>query len=77
MEVRMKSVLVSYLGRNKIITIPERKKDSDQDYVKKEFCNLFVDDPRVSLSAALCLQKFDTEWNEYIDLDVDQCCGNA
>ena len=62
-----KRVLLSYLERNKIVNIPERKEENDVQYMKNEFLNIFnlIDDVTVDVS----FQKFDNEWGAFIDLE--------
>ena len=69
-----KTVLVSYLERNKVIRIPESKKENDIDYLAKEFKKVFAFDRNVNI--LLTFQKFDQDWNEYIDLDDDSVLCN-
>ena len=69
-----KTVLVSYLERNKVIRIPESKKENDIDYLAKEFKKAFAFGRNVNI--LLTFQKFDQDWNEYIDLDDDSVLCN-
>lgn len=65
-----KSVLVSYLERNKKIEIPDSKSRrlSDVQYIESVFKSVFSFDRNVKL--CITLQRFDTEWNEFVDLEV-------
>ena len=65
-----KRVLLSYLERNKIVDIPERKEENDVQYMKNEFLNIFnlIDDVTVD---DVFFQKFDEEWDAFIDLEDD------
>ena len=62
-----KHVLISYLERNKIVNIPERKEKNDVQYMKREFLDIFnlIDYVTVDVS----FQKFDKEWDAFIDLE--------
>ena len=62
-----KSVLLSYLERNKVITIPVVKEGSDVQFIRSRFIQLFSFEKNVGL--CLSFQKFDDEWQEYVELD--------
>lgn len=62
-----KRVLLTYLERNKIIAIPDETEEGDVNYAKKEFQRAFSFEGH----ATVILQKFDQEWDTYIDLEDD------
>ena len=64
-----KVVLVSYLERNKKISIPEHKSEGDVEYLRREFLKSFYSEKNVKLH--ITFQHFDPEWEEYVDLDED------
>ena len=64
-----RQVLVSYLERNKKITIPEFSGDSDIKYLRKEFRANFDYGKNVRLQ--ITFQRYDPEWEEFVDLDED------
>ena len=68
-----KRILLSYLDRNKPITIPEEVKDT-VSYLKQEFVKNFNFAPNVKLS--IVFQKFEEEWNEFVDLEDDAVIRN-
>lgn len=70
----MKSVLVSYLERNKIIKLPQDCEDGDVGYLKKEFQKHFSFGNQVSID--LTLQRYDDDWKEFIDLDAGDTVAN-
>ena len=70
----MRSVLISYcpvshLERNKIIHIPDDCDESDLDYLKKQCRSLFSFGKNISLQ--IVFQRYDLDWESYIDLDED------
>ena len=69
-----KRVLVSYLDRNKIITIPGETGEGDVQYVVKEFKKAFNFEGCVNL--VVVLQKFDPDWDAYVDLEGDDTLAN-
>ena len=64
-----RQVLVSYLERNKKITIPEYSGDSDIEYLRREFRANFDYGKNVRLQ--ITFQRYDPEWEEFVDLDED------
>lgn len=62
-------VLLSYLERNKRISIPEVKIEGDVTYLKGEFLKNFNFSKNVKLT--ITFQIFDPEWDEYVDLEED------
>ena len=69
-----KCVLVSYGERNKIISIPESKRESDLKYLSHKFKNVFSFGENVNL--LITFQKFDRDWCEYLDLEENCCLSN-
>ena len=65
----MKSILVSYLGRNKVVDVPMLKEEFDVTLIKKEFRKQFSFVNQVSVEVTL--QRFDQDWDEYVDLNSD------
>lgn len=65
-----KSVLVSYLERNKRIEIPRDKPRgmTDVQYIESVFKSVFSFDRNVKL--CITFQRFDTDWNEFVDLEL-------
>ena len=61
--------LVSYLERNKKISIPEHKSEGDVEYLRREFLKNFYSEKNVK--PHITFQHFDPEWEEYVDLDED------
>lgn len=68
-EPKTKSVLVTYLERNKILKIPVSSKTGELKFLEKEFRNEFKFESNVNL--LITFQRFDGEWDEYVDLDED------
>ena len=67
-ETRMsKTVLLSYMERNKVIKVPEGVRDVA--YLDSEFRRSFSFGGNVHVKVVF--QKFDNEWNEFIDLEDD------
>ena len=60
-----KTVLLAYLKSKKKIIIPGDSSKSDLDYLREEFLTSFKCDANVSLT----FQRFNPEWNEFVDLD--------
>lgn len=62
-----KSVLLQFLDRKKIYNINSTKEErSDVEYLLKEF---IADFPFDCTNNAVTLQRFDSEWGEFVDLD--------
>ena len=68
-EQKTKSVLVTYLERNKILKMPVSNKTADLKFLEEEFRKEFKFDSNVNL--LITFQRFDGEWDEYVDLDED------
>ena len=73
----VKLVRVSYLEHNKILEVPPRTDDaaateSDLEVLEREFRRKFLADQDTdSLKLTVTFQKFDHEWDEYIDINSD------
>ena len=70
----MKSVLITYcpashLERNTIIRIPDDCDIPDISYLKKQCTKFFSFGTNVSLN--IIFQRFDPEWESFIDLEED------
>ena len=65
-----KAVLVTYLERNKVLKVPPNHEyTSDIEYLESAFCTEFSFEQTVNLT--ITFQKFDEDWDEYIDLEAD------
>jgi len=65
-----KAVLVTYLERNKVLKVPPNHEyTSDIGYLESAFRTEFSFEQAVNLT--ITFQKFDEDWNEYIDLEAD------
>ena len=53
------------------MSIIEQAGENDLDKWKELFCTVFADDRTVSVSAAVTYQKYNPEWEEYIELEMD------
>ena len=69
-----KSVMLSYCDRNKIVDVPKEKEETDIAYLEAEFRKSFAYQNNVSI--LISFQKFDTEWQEYIELDEHAVVDN-
>ena len=70
-----KSVLVSYNGRNILLTISQNPSNrSDLEYLDDECRKMFSFCSNVHIN--LTFQKFDPEWEMYIDLESDYVAKN-
>ena len=69
MSSTKKSVLVSYLNRNKVVEIPVTHEGSEVEYLKKVFVTMFAIEG--ILHNEVVLQKYDEYWEEFIDLEDD------
>ena len=63
-RVMAKTVLVSYLDNNKRIVLPSEKSECD---LRDQYLTQFKFERNVPLNVTF--QRFDVEWNEYVDLD--------
>ena len=68
-----KIVLVQYLSSNKKIRIPRFKDVTDLEYIDREFRRVF--NPGAvkgsSVSLVISFQRYDTDWQEYVDIEKD------
>ena len=64
MSSAAKTVLLSYLEKNKRIVIPSEKSESDLRYLNNQFIAHFNFESNVKLD--ITFQRFESEWNEYI-----------
>ena len=64
-----KSVLVSYLEKNKVFKLEENPAGGDVASLKKEFIIQFKFEPNVRLD--ITFQRFDPDWDCFVDLDED------
>ena len=72
-ETSAKTILLSYLEKNKKITIPANTPTSDLEYLREVFLTSFKFESNVLLDVTF--QKFDAKWNEFVDLeDGDEVC---
>ena len=69
-----RKVLLSYMERNKPVTIPEEQNDGHVDFLRQEFLKNFYYSKNVRLNVTF--QRFDLEWNEYVDLEDDATVHN-
>lgn len=60
-------VLVSYLGRNQIFSLEENDKKSQTRDLKQKVSSYF----EIASTAKFILQRYDKEWDSYIDLDEE------
>ena len=70
----MKTVLLSYLERNKVFQIPDEKNDTDLTFLEKGFRKTFSYASNVSLTVTF--QRYDEAWGEYIELSEDDIIRN-
>lgn len=61
-----KSVLVSYLGRNKVFILPASSSD-DLACLKKKFLKEFKFQSNVHLEATF--ERYDKDWDDYVELE--------
>ena len=69
-----KSIMLSYCDRNKIVSVPKEKEETDIAYLEDKFRKSFAYQNNVSI--LISLQKFDTDWQEYIELDEHAVVDN-
>jgi hypothetical protein len=69
-EPKTKSVLVTYLERNKVLKIADSNDSSDVKRLEGEFRKEFKFDSNVRL--IITFQRYDRDWEEFVDLD-DEC----
>ena len=69
-EPKTKSVLVTYLERNKVLKIPESNESGELKFLTEEFRKQFKFASNVSL--VITFQRYDNDWGEYVELD-DEC----
>ena len=70
-----KLVLVPYLERKKKIIIPKKSTKEEHDYLTKQFLHTFDLELNVK-PQQVTFQRFDPEWDEYIDLEADEDLQN-
>ena len=66
-----KSVLISYLERNKKVEIPSSKPScmTDIAYLESIFKSLFSFESNVNL--CITFQRYDRDWDEFVDLETN------
>ena len=70
-QITMKTVLLSYLERNKVAHIPgDLKACSDLSYLDQEFRKLFLFEGNVSIH--LSFQKFSPLWGDFVELEENE-----
>ena len=69
-----KKVLVSYLERNKVGTIPAETIDGDVSYVVNECRKMFG--LGECANVVVVLQKFDSEWDAFVDMEEGDALSN-
>ena len=67
--IMARDVLVSYLERNKKLSIPEDEASSDIEFLRGEFITHFCFDKNVKLQ--ITFQHYDADWEQYVDLEED------
>ena len=67
-----KSVLVSYLERNKKFTIPSDRDVLDIQYLRKEFLN--ANDRNVNL--VVTFQAYEKDWDAYVEIEEHEDIPN-
>ena len=73
MTSKTKTVLVSYLEKNKRIKISPKQSESDLEYLRSEFLVQFKFEANIKLDVTF--QRFDSDWNDFVDLeDTDEIC---
>ena len=65
----MKSVLLSYLDRNRVVHIPEG--ESDLPSLERAFRHEFSYQDVSTGTTIISFQIFDADWNDYVELDDD------
>ena len=65
-----RTVLISYLDRNKAFSIPDNKDVYDVEYLRGEFIKAFSFHSR-NVNIEITFQKYDGEWDAYVDLEDD------
>lgn len=68
-SVESKTVLLAYLESKKKIIIPGDSSKPDLDYLREEFLTSFRPKCDANVSLEVTFQRFDPEWNEFVDLD--------
>ena len=66
----MKTVLLSYLERNRVVKIPNGEKSSDLAFLEKEFRKLFLYEDNISISVSF--HRFSADWEDYVELEGDE-----
>ena len=64
---KMRSVLLCYGERKKVVVVPEDKDSDDISYLDAEFRKHFDYESNVSITVSF--QKWDPTWSEYVELD--------
>ena len=75
MALEEKSVLVIYLGSKKILKIVSNSQAKYLELLSDEFKHTFFSMGHPS-TLTVTFQKFDTDWDDYIDLDSDVIIKN-
>ena len=63
----MKTVMLSYLERNKIVKVPETCEGNELEYLEEKFRNIFSYQGNVSICVSF--HKFDADWDDYVEVE--------
>ena len=66
-------LLLSHRKRNKVVVVPVDKTESDLSYRRKEFMKAFNYANNTSIDVTF--QKYDPNWENYVDLSNDRILG--
>ena len=64
-----RKVLVSYLDRNKIFSLPDTTDISDVKYLHQEFLVAFFSAQNINF--VVVFQKYDSDWDSFVDIEGD------
>ena len=69
----MKTVLLSYSERNKLVKIPEDKGESDLAYLQRKFKELYSVE---GTTTRVSFQRYNEEWKTLLEVDEDDAIMN-
>ncbi len=71
-----KTVLLSYLDRNKKVIIIKDQSESAFQYLRRKVLELFDFKTEGNLKLGIIFQEFDEEFGEYIDIEQQEECDD-
>lgn len=66
----MKTVMLSYVERNKVVKIPDSCDGKELEYLEEQFRKLFSYEGNISIN--ISFHQYNSDWNEFMELDYTE-----